>query len=94
MANLVDEPYCLSMDEISKLTMRQIVLIYFRDRDRKTGAPKRIDPTWSTREPEQEDDLEDAKKQFFSIGSFLGRSYEDLQAEWEKMINGEPSGKS
>lgn len=92
MANLVDEPYCLTMEEVAKLTMRQVVLIYFRDRDRKTGAPKRVDPTWVTEE--EIDELEEAKKQFFAIGSFMGRSYEDLNAEWERMNDGDSSGKS
>ncbi len=87
IASLVDEPYCLSMDEVAKLTMRQVVLIYFRDRDRKTGVPKRIDPTWET----EIDEEEEARKQFLAIGTFLGRSIEDLQAEWELRSNGNAS---
>lgn len=75
------------MDEVAKLTMRQVVLIYFRDRDRKTGVPKRIDPTWET----EIDEEEEARKQFLAIGTFLGRSIEDLQAEWELRSNGNAS---
>lgn len=38
VAGLVDEPYCLTMREISRLTPRQIVGIYYRKRDDK-GNP-------------------------------------------------------
>ena len=34
------------MDSISKLTVRQVILIYGKERDRKTASPKRIVATW------------------------------------------------
>lgn len=38
VATLVDEPYLLTMDQVSELTPRQILGIYFRQRDPK-GNP-------------------------------------------------------
>ena len=64
------------MDSISKLTVRQIILIYGKERDRKTGSPKRIVATW--------DDGEDpVYKQFIAMGLDFGRSLADLNQEWE-----------
>lgn len=38
IAGLVDEPYSLSMNSIAQLTLRQIVGIYYRERD-EHGKP-------------------------------------------------------
>lgn len=84
VANLIDEPYCLSMDSIAKLTMRQVILLYFRPRD-KNGVPKRISSTWS------EEATDPLYERFISLGLALGRSYDDLQREWEIKANGRPS---
>ena len=80
----------MSMDAVAKLTMRQIVLIYFRERDRKTGVPQRIDPSWET----EVDEEQDAYNQFFQIQSFFGKSPEQISLEWEMQKNGDSSGKS
>lgn len=64
------------MDSISKLTVRQIILIYCKERDRKTGSPKKIVATW-------DDGSDSAYKQFIAMGLDFGRSLEDLNQEWE-----------
>ncbi len=38
LANLVGEPWCLTPDEIGRLTDRQILELYYHRRDPKTGA--------------------------------------------------------
>jgi len=90
VANLVDEPYCMSLDDVAKLTMRQVVLIYFRERDRKTGVPHKIDPNWET---EIDEEIE-AYQQFVQIHSFLGKSPDQINLEWERQKNGDSSGQS
>lgn len=77
----------MSMDQVSKLTMRQVVVIYFRERDKKTGVPKVINPTWD----DNFDEVDDAKAQFIAIQSFFGKSLPEIEAEWEAMNNGNTS---
>lgn len=73
------------MDSISKLTVRQVILIYGKERDRKTGSPKRIVATW-------DDGGDPVYKQFIAMGLDFGRSLEDLNQEWEAATkNGNPS---
>ena len=66
----------MSMDSISKLTVRQVLLIYFKERDRKTGSPKRINAAW-------DDENDSVYKQFIAMGLDFGRSLADLNQEWE-----------
>lgn len=42
MGWLMEEPYYLRPDEIAKLTDLQIVGLYGKERDAKTGVPKRV----------------------------------------------------
>ena len=67
----------MTMDQVAKLTMRQVSLIYYRERDRKTGVPKKINPSW-------DNSVDAVYQQFISIGLFFGKSIEELQMEWEK----------
>ncbi len=90
VAGLSDEPYCLSADDISKLTMRQIVTIYYRKRD-KHGVPRKIDAHWYEGD---EVDTRGAYKQFMEMGLAFGRSPEELQKQWEEATGGESSGQS
>lgn len=62
--------------------MRQIVLIYYRKRD-KHGVPRKIEDQWYEPGDEKAD-----KKTFIELGLFLGRKLEDLEAEWAKATNG------
>lgn len=71
------------MDEVSKLTMRQVSLIYYRARNKKTGVPLKIDPYFGDCEH-----LE--RQQFFSMGLALGKSYQELSEAWENR-HGQPS---
>lgn len=73
------------MDSIAKLTMRQVVLLYFRPRD-KNGIPKRVSATW-----DDEVSGNSLFSQFMSIGLAIGRSKEDLLREWEIKNNGKSS---
>lgn len=85
MAGLIDEPYELSMDEITKLTLRQIEMMYYRKRN-KHGVPHKISGTWHH---EGSDDF--AKEQFYDMGiNVFGKTLEELDAEWElEVSNGE-----
>lgn len=78
VAGLIDEPYCLSMDQVAKLTMRQVSLIYYRERNKKTGVPKRIDALWG-------EDSDKDYRDFMSLGLALGKSPFDLQRQWEEI---------
>lgn len=71
------------MDAVSKLTMRQVSLIYYRPRNKKTGVPNKIDPEFGV-----VSDM--GKNQFFSMGLALGRSYKELSESWERE-NGDSS---
>jgi len=71
------------MDQVAKLTMRQVSLIYYRERDKKTGVPKKINPSW-------DNSVDNTYQQFISLGLFFGKSIEELQVEWEK-ANGNSS---
>lgn len=75
------------MDDVAKLTMRQVSLIYYRRRNKKTGVPLKIDPCWG------EDGEESEYKQFISMGLAFGRDIEELNAAWENR-NGDSSGQS
>lgn len=74
------------MDEVAKLTMRQISLIYYRSRNRKTGVPNKIDPNFGENEYL-------AKRQFFEMGLAFGKSIQELEAAWENR-HGDSSGQS
>lgn len=74
------------MDAVAKLTMRQVSLIYYRARNKKTGVPLKIDPYFGDCEH-----LE--KQQFFSLGLALGKSLDELTSAWENR-HGDSSGQS
>jgi len=65
------------MDQVSKLTMRQISLIYYRERD-KNGIPK---PIKSGRQKEKS--KEQLKQEFFDLGRAFGYTESQMQAQWE-----------
>lgn len=65
------------MSEIAKLTMRQIVLIYYRERD-KRGVPK---PIRSGRIKGKTKEQE--KKEFFELGRIFGYKEDELISQWE-----------
>ncbi len=77
---MMEEPYYLRPDEIAKLTDSQIVGLYGRDRDPKTGAPKPVGPEkrrhYST--PEEN------KERTISILKVFGKTQAEAEAIWEK----------
>lgn len=72
------------MGEIAGLTMRQVSLIYYRERD-KRGVPKVIK---SGRRKSKSKDRE--KKEFFELGRLFGYKEDELNAKWE-LQNGDES---
>ena len=83
-AMLIDEPYCLSFDQIAKLTDYQIFTLYFRPRD-KDGNPKPLPDPKLYREVK---DRHAAKINFFTTGSMFGVPAQILQRQWAEQ-NGE-----
>ncbi|NBW99687.1 hypothetical protein EBR03_08960 [bacterium] len=65
------------MSEVANLTMRQVSLIYYRDRD-KRGVPK---PIRSGRRKAKTADQE--RKEFFELGRAFGYKEEQLISQWE-----------
>lgn len=74
------------MDQVAKLTMRQVSLIYYRPRNKKTGVPLKIDPHFGENESL-------ARQQFFEMGLAFGKSIQELEAAWENR-HGDSSGQS
>lgn len=83
-AVLIDEPYCLSFDQIAKLTDYQIFVLYLRERD-KDGIPKKLEDPKLYREVK---DRNAAKINFFTTGSMFGVPAHILQRQWAEQ-NGE-----
>lgn len=77
-AVLVDEPYCLSFDQIAKLTDYQVYCLYLRPRD-KNGTPVPIPTPQIYREVK---DRDAARVNFFSTGSMFGIPTQTLQRQW------------
>lgn len=75
---LIDEPYCLSFDQIAKLTDYQIFTLYFRPRD-KNGIPKPLPDPKLYREVKDRDAV---KVNFFTTGSMFGIPAHILKQQW------------
>lgn len=77
---LMEEPFGMSPDHVAKLTDAQIVGLWGRQRDAKTGVAKPVGPQvrrkFST--PEQ------AKEQWVSLLQTFGKSQAEAEAAWEK----------
>lgn len=58
VANLLDEPYLLRMEDIKRLTPRQIVYLYMRPRDEK-GIPRPLPYGFDDTDP-----MEEAAREF------------------------------
>jgi hypothetical protein len=67
VAGLIDEPYLLTMEEISQLTLRQVVMLYYRKRDDK-GKPLPL--------PYGFDDPEAEKKKVYEFWLYTGMEEE------------------
>lgn len=77
----MDEPYCLSIDQISNLTMRQISLIYYRERDNK-GIPRPIRQGYDY--DDQGKEIDTSYDDFMNIGRAMGLTDEELKSRWEE----------
>ena len=78
---MIDEPYCLPIDQIANLTMRQVFLLYYRERDSK-GIPRPIKQMY-----DYDDDgnkIDTTKDDFYNLGMALGLSMEELDSRWEE----------
>ena len=69
------------MSEISNLTMRQISLLYYRERDNK-GIPRPIKQSYDY--DENGKFIDRSKDEFFNLGMALGLSLEDLENRWRE----------
>ncbi len=81
----MDEPFCLSMSEVSNLTMRQISLLYYRERDNK-GIPRPIKQMYDYDEDGKL--IDRSKDEFFNLGMALGLTPEELERRWEEAQSG------
>ena len=81
----MDEPFCLSMSEVSNLTMRQISLLYYRERDNK-GIPRPIKQMYDY--DEDGELIDRSKDEFFNLGMALGLTPEELERRWEEAQSG------
>lgn len=77
---LMEEPYYLRPQDIAKLTDAQIVGLYGRERDSKTGAPKPVGPD----ERRKFRTPEEAKEQGLNVLTMLLGSREKALAAMEK----------
>jgi len=82
---LLDEPFCLPLESIANLTMRQIFLLYYRERDNK-GVPKPIKQMY-----DYDDDgelIDRSKDEFLNLGMALGLTPEELEKRWKEAQSG------
>ncbi len=81
----MESPYHLTPDQIAGLTESQIVGMYGRPRDPKTGAPKQVGvkPRRDYRTPEE-------SKMFFVelYTKLAGKTVEEAEAAWDKKTKG------
>lgn len=73
------------MSEVSQLTMRQISLLYYRERDNK-GIPRPIKQMYDYDEDGKI--IDRSKDEFFNLGMALGLTPEELERRWEEAQNG------
>lgn len=71
------------MDQIANLTMRQIALIYYRERDKK-GIPKPI----RNGRGNKKKSADQAKEEFFMLAEAFGLSGEEIERQWEASLDG------
>ena len=62
------------MDEVAKLTPRQVYYLYYRERD-KEGRPKTLPYFFISREEKKQAKIE----QFIIMGQTLGKTPEEIQ---------------
>ncbi len=82
---MLDEPFCLPLESIANLTMRQIFLLYYRERDNK-GVPKPIKQMY-----DYDDDgelIDRSKDEFLNLGMALGLTPEELEKRWKEAQSG------
>jgi hypothetical protein len=82
---LLDEPFFLPLESIANLTMRQIFLLYYRERDNK-GVPKPIRQMY-----DYDDDgelIDRSKDEFLNLGMALGLTPEELEKRWKEAQSG------
>jgi len=77
-AQLVCEPFHLTIDQIMRMTDRQIYDIYFYPRD-ESG---RLKPSYSV--PDEFIDDEHKKSVFFSMCKAFGMPLETVQKKWDE----------
>jgi hypothetical protein len=82
---LLDEPFCLPLESIANLTMRQIFLLYYRERDNK-GVPKPIKQMYDY--DEDGTPIDRSKDDFLNLGMALGLTPEELEQRWEEAQGG------
>lgn len=73
------------MESIANLTMRQIFLLYYRERDNK-GVPRPIKQMY-----DYDDDgelIDRSKDEFLNLGMALGLTPEELEKRWREAQNG------
>jgi hypothetical protein len=70
------------MEQVANLTMRQIALIYYRERDKK-GVPK---PIRSGRNKKK--NKEQVRDEFFALAEAFGLSEQEIERQWQESLNG------
>jgi len=71
------------MEQVANLTMRQIALIYYRERDKK-GVPKPIRSGRNNKRKSQEK----VREEFFAMAAAFGLSEQEIERQWEESSNG------
>jgi hypothetical protein len=81
---LVDKPWLLSMEDIANLTDRQIIDIYYRERD-KDGIPKDYEDTYGkpANGLAQEEEEETVRIKYFAMGHGLRIPEEKIEEGWQ-----------
>lgn len=77
IVGLLDEPYNLTMEDVSKLTIRQINFLYYRERQ-KDGRPRVL--------PYYFQDKEENRKQQIEMFRAFGKSLQKTDEEIEQII--------
>lgn len=67
------------MESIANLTMRQIFLLYYRERDNK-GVPRPIKQMYDYDGDGKK--IDTTKDDFYNLGSALGVNQEELDKRW------------
>lgn len=70
------------MEQVANLTMRQIALIYYRERDKK-GVPKAIRSGRRSKKSANQ-----VRDEFFTLAQAFGLSEDMIERQWEESLHG------